>query len=91
MFDNDVMEQLIHTGPADPCGDLMRRYWQPIALSDEVAPAASPVPLTILGEDYVLFRDASGQPGQAYMCACRSRCSRTAEPSASGSTGATPA
>ncbi|MGS2619720.1 Rieske 2Fe-2S domain-containing protein [Micromonospora sp. LZ34] len=63
MFTDEVMELLIRTGPNDPCGELMRRYWQPVALSEEVVPGAAPVPLTILGEDYVLFRDATGQVG----------------------------
>ncbi|MBM7516890.1 Rieske 2Fe-2S domain-containing protein [Nocardioides nitrophenolicus] len=71
MFAQDVMDQLIRTGPQDPCGRLMRRYWQPVALSEEVDNQA-PLPLTILGEDYVAFRNADGVPGlMARLCAHR--------------------
>ena len=71
MFAQDVMDQLIRTGPQDPCGRLMRRYWQPVALSEEVDNKA-PLPLTILGEDYVAFRNADGVPGlMARLCAHR--------------------
>jgi phthalate 4,5-dioxygenase len=48
------------TGPGAPGGDLMRRYWQPAALSEELG--ADPVPIQVLGEDLVLFRDAEGKP-----------------------------
>ena len=40
--------------------ELMRRYWQPAALSEEVG--ARPVPIRLLGEDLVLFRDAEAKP-----------------------------
>ena len=44
-----------------PAGELLRRYWHPIALSSE----ASSVPRQVraLGEDLVLFRDGNGRPG----------------------------
>jgi len=45
-------------------GDLMRRYWQPILLSREVAePDGDPIRVRILGEDLVAFRDTSGRVG----------------------------
>jgi nitrite reductase/ring-hydroxylating ferredoxin subunit len=37
----------------------MRRFWQPVALSEEVA-EDSPLPIRVLGEDLVLFRDDHG-------------------------------
>ena len=53
-----------------PCGTLMRHYWQPVALLDEfdaeLAPemALRPVKaIRILGQDFLLFKDASGQFG----------------------------
>ena len=49
------------TGRGTPCGELMRRYWQPIELSDRIK--NRPLKLQILGEDLVLFRDTSGRPG----------------------------
>ena len=57
-------------GPGTPCGDLLRRYWQPAALLDEFDPrldpwmAARPVKaVRLMGQDLVLFRDASGAFG----------------------------
>jgi phenylpropionate dioxygenase-like ring-hydroxylating dioxygenase large terminal subunit len=41
----------------------MRRYWQPVALSEELPSGGAPVPVRLLGEDLVLFRDEAGQPG----------------------------
>jgi len=55
-------ELLTQTGPGTPCGDLMRRFWQPVALTEELASGA-PLPIRILGEDLVLFRDGEGRPG----------------------------
>jgi len=46
-----------HTGPGTPGGSLMRRYWQPIALSEELAPDRPLVASRVLGEDLVVFRN----------------------------------
>src|SRR5579862_8124639 len=64
MLTHEERELLIHTGPGTPCGDLMRRYWQPAALSEELPVGGAPVPVRLLGEDLVMFRDPSTQqPG----------------------------
>ena len=39
----------------------MRRFWQPAALSAELA-SDKPLPATLLGEELVLFRDGAGKP-----------------------------
>jgi len=54
---------LTQTDTATPCGELMRRYWQPTALSRELPPGGAPLPVRLLGEDLVLFRDDGGRPG----------------------------
>jgi len=54
---------LTQTGPGKPCGELLRRYWQPAALSEELPPGGAPLPLTLLGEELVLFRDDQGRVG----------------------------
>jgi len=54
---------LTRTGPGTPCGELMRRYWQPAALSEELPAGGAPLPVRLLGEDLVLFRDDAGWPG----------------------------
>jgi phthalate 4,5-dioxygenase oxygenase subunit len=56
-------ELLTRTGPGTPCGELMRRYWQPAALAEELPHGGPPLPVRLLGEDLVLFRDAQGRPG----------------------------
>jgi phthalate 4,5-dioxygenase oxygenase subunit len=58
--DNDLVTQ---TGPDTPCGGLLRAYWQPAALVSEL-PAERPViPVRLLGEDLVLFRNEDGTYG----------------------------
>jgi phenylpropionate dioxygenase-like ring-hydroxylating dioxygenase large terminal subunit len=53
--------ELTHVGPETPCGEYMRRFWQPICYSDDLKDL--PLKLRILGEDLVAFRDGSGQVG----------------------------
>lgn len=51
------------TGPGTPGGALMRCYWHPVALADELARNRAPIPIRVLGEELVLFRDQRGRPG----------------------------
>ena len=53
--------ELTHTDPGTPMGNLMRRFWQPVCLSEELTDV--PRAIRILGEDLVAFRDKSGQVG----------------------------
>lgn len=52
---------LTRTGRGTPCGELMRRYWQPAALSEELG-SAKPLAVQLFGEELVLFRDGEGHP-----------------------------
>ena len=62
----------VHTGPGTPGGDLLRRYWQPVALSSDVVEGGAPLPLKIMSEDLVLFRGGDGRVGLlALRCAHR--------------------
>src|SRR5437764_4926836 len=54
---------LTQTGSRTPCGELLRRYWQPVALSEELPKDGAPLKVKILGEELVLFRDDHGQLG----------------------------
>jgi phthalate 4,5-dioxygenase len=54
---------LTQTGPKTPAGELLRRYWQPVALSEELPEGGAPLTVRIMGEDLVLFRDDQGRPG----------------------------
>jgi phenylpropionate dioxygenase-like ring-hydroxylating dioxygenase large terminal subunit len=57
--------KLTQTGRATQGGALLRRFWHPVALLDEFEPAAHGVqrpvkPVRLLGQEFVLFKDASG-------------------------------
>jgi phthalate 4,5-dioxygenase oxygenase subunit len=44
-----------------PMGRMMRRYWVPACLAEEVAlPDGPPVRTTLFGERFVVFRDTAG-------------------------------
>jgi nitrite reductase/ring-hydroxylating ferredoxin subunit len=63
MLTKEENELLTHTGPGTPCGEFMRRYWTPVALSEELEPDGPPVAVKVLGEDLVLYRDGAGTLG----------------------------
>lgn len=50
-----------HTGPGTPAGLLMRSVWQPVSLSEAVAPARA-IPVKVMGEEFTLYRGESGTP-----------------------------
>jgi phenylpropionate dioxygenase-like ring-hydroxylating dioxygenase large terminal subunit len=56
---------LTRVGPGTPCGELMRRYWQPVCLSADLKDL--PKPVRILGEDLVAFRDGEGKVGLLFF------------------------
>lgn len=63
-FHRDVPEEdaeLTHVGPGKPCGEYLRRFWQPICFSDELHDL--PRQVKILGEELVVFRDLRGAVG----------------------------
>jgi 5,5'-dehydrodivanillate O-demethylase len=55
-------ERLTHVGPGTPCGELMRRYWHPIAAVSQLAEPGTRA-VRLLGEDFVLYRDRQGGYG----------------------------
>jgi 5,5'-dehydrodivanillate O-demethylase len=63
-------ELLTRVGPGTLMGDLLRRYWWPVGVSDHLQ--NKPTFIRLLGEDLVLFRDGDGQPGVlAALCSHR--------------------
>lgn len=63
-------EELTRVGRGTPMGELLRRYWHPVALATDAC--ETPKMVRALGEDLVLFRDRSGRPGLMYpRCAHR--------------------
>ena len=63
MITQQENELLTRTNRGTPAGELLRRYWQPVALSEELPQGAAPVSVKILGEELVLFRDDEGRLG----------------------------
>lgn len=55
-------ELLTQVGPGTPGGELMRRYWHPIAATAELDDRPTKE-VRLLGEDLVLYKDKSGQYG----------------------------
>jgi phenylpropionate dioxygenase-like ring-hydroxylating dioxygenase large terminal subunit len=63
-MNKETSELLTRTGPGTPMGELLRRYWVPVLLSNEIAePDCPPVRVPILGEKLLAFRDTSGRVG----------------------------
>jgi len=66
-------ELLTRTGPGTAMGRVLRRYWQPFALVDELPEDRPAVDVRVLGEDIVVFRDETGRYGALERrCAHRS-------------------
>jgi nitrite reductase/ring-hydroxylating ferredoxin subunit len=64
MLKPDENERLCRVGPGTPMGALLRRYWLPALLAEEVPePDGAPVRVRLLGEDLIAFRDTDGHVG----------------------------
>ncbi len=63
MLNQEQNDALTRIGADRPAGKVLRRYWMPAALSDELIGSRPVVPVTLLGERLVLFRDQSGELG----------------------------
>src|ERR1051325_10443965 len=61
MLTPEENEILVRTTRGTAAGEWMRRYWQPVALSEELQENGAPLAVKLLGEDLVLFRGDSGQ------------------------------
>ena len=63
---------LTRIGPGTAMGDLLRRYWQPIAGASEFE--ATPIkPIRLFGEDLVLYKDRGGRFGLVDRQCCHRR------------------
>ena len=58
---SDLDEEITFVEKGSPCGELLRRYWQPVILSEELGEL--PKLVKILDEELVIFRDKSSQVG----------------------------
>lgn len=53
--------EITGTNPGTPMGEVMRKQWQPVCLSEQLTDV--PKAIRIMGEDLVAFRDRSGRIG----------------------------
>lgn len=57
-------ELLTRVGPGTPMGEVIRRFWLPALLAEELPERdGKPVRVRLLGEDLVAFRDSEGRIG----------------------------
>jgi 5,5'-dehydrodivanillate O-demethylase oxygenase subunit len=62
MLDSAKNQLLTEVGPGAPMGELLRRYWMPIAALSEFEDKTIK-PVRLLGEDLTLYQDLSGTFG----------------------------
>ena len=66
MLSAEQTEMLTRVGKGTPMGEVLRRYWTPILLSEELPePDCPPVRVLIFGEELVAFRDNARPRGPA--------------------------
>src|SRR6266700_3023428 len=63
-------DELVRVGPGTPCGEYLRRFWQPVAFARDLKDV--PLRIRIMSEDLVIFRDKRGSVGLLQLnCAHR--------------------
>jgi len=78
MLTSEENETLTRVGPGTAMGQMMRRFWMPIATSAQLpAPDCDPLRARLLGESFVVFRDTAGQVGVLEEL-CMHRCASLA-------------
>ena len=63
MLTADENERITRVGPGTPGGELLRRYWHPVAAASELTDEQPKKRIKILGEELVLYRSQSGVYG----------------------------
>jgi phenylpropionate dioxygenase-like ring-hydroxylating dioxygenase large terminal subunit len=61
MISEEMNRTLTRTGPGTEAGAVLRRYWQPVALTAEFDGPRAVRPVTVLGERLVAFRGEDGR------------------------------
>ena len=59
MISRKLNDTITRIGPGTPAGSVLRCYWQPAALAEELE-APFPVPVNLMGERLALITDSSG-------------------------------
>jgi phthalate 4,5-dioxygenase len=64
VLNREENELITRVGPGTPMGEVLRRYWMPVLLEEELPKAdCPPVRVRLLGEELVAFRDTDGRVG----------------------------
>ena len=63
MLTREENEFLTQVSRGTPCGELLRRYWHPVAAAGEFTEEKPIRPVKILGEELVVYRDKKGNYG----------------------------
>jgi phthalate 4,5-dioxygenase len=71
MIGKEQNERMTRIGPGTPAGKLLRRYWQPVALADEMQGARPVKAVRAFGEELVIFKSSSSYGLIARHCAHR--------------------
>lgn len=56
MISREQNELMTRVGPGTPAGTLLRNYWQPVALVEELQGDRAVKAVRLFGEEFVLFR-----------------------------------
>jgi len=63
MLSDELNERIVRVGAGTLMGAVLRAYWLPTVLSDEVESDGTPLRVRLLGEDLIAFRDSYGRVG----------------------------
>src|SRR5918992_1891190 len=63
MLTREENELLTQVNRGTPCGELLRRYWHPVAAAPELTEEKPIKAVKILGEELVVYRDKQGRYG----------------------------
>jgi 5,5'-dehydrodivanillate O-demethylase len=63
MLTREENELLTQVSRGTPCGELLRRYWHPVAAAGELTDEKPIIAVKILGEELVVYRDKKGSYG----------------------------
>lgn len=72
MLSEKVNREITEVGPGTPAGQFFRSYWLPVALPEQLE-RRNPMPVEVVGEKLVLYRDGSGKLGLLHD-RCAHRC-----------------
>src|SRR5512132_3546853 len=63
MLTREENEPLTRVGRGTPAGEMLRRYWQPVAAAGELSAEKPIKAVQLLGEKLVVYRDTTGGYG----------------------------